>query len=98
MPITWVALPRIRFMFQVFIQGVLVRDGYAGYTHLPAVHAWCAAHLLTPPRQAPKPRPHTGADLIKCDNSGTLGSRRTVPRHRSHTPDVTATPHSVTVT
>lgn len=26
--------------------GVLMRDGYAGYTHLPAVHAWCAAHLL----------------------------------------------------
>jgi transposase len=26
--------------------GVLVRDGYAGYTHLPAVHAWCGAHLL----------------------------------------------------
>ena len=26
--------------------GVLVRDGYVGYTHLPAVHAWCAAHLL----------------------------------------------------
>lgn len=26
--------------------GVLVRDGYAGYYHLPAVHAWCAAHLL----------------------------------------------------
>jgi transposase len=26
--------------------GVLVRDGYAGYHHLPAVHAWCAAHLL----------------------------------------------------
>ena len=26
--------------------GVLVRDGYAGYTHLTAVHAWCAAHLL----------------------------------------------------
>jgi transposase len=26
--------------------GVLVRDGYAGYAHLPAVHAWCAAHLL----------------------------------------------------
>lgn len=26
--------------------GVLVRDGYAGYQHLPAVHAWCAAHLL----------------------------------------------------
>ena len=26
--------------------GVLVRDGYVGYTHLPAIHAWCAAHLL----------------------------------------------------
>lgn len=26
--------------------GVLMRDGYAGYTHLPAAHAWCAAHLL----------------------------------------------------
>jgi transposase len=23
-----------------------MRDGYAGYAHLPAVHAWCAAHLL----------------------------------------------------
>ena len=26
--------------------GTLMRDGYAGYAHLPAVHAWCAAHLL----------------------------------------------------
>jgi transposase len=26
--------------------GTLVRDGYSGYAHLPAVHAWCAAHLL----------------------------------------------------
>jgi transposase len=26
--------------------GVLVRDGYAGYQHLPAVHAWCGAHLI----------------------------------------------------
>jgi transposase len=26
--------------------GTLMRDGYTGYTHLPAVHAWCAAHLL----------------------------------------------------
>jgi hypothetical protein len=26
--------------------GVLVRDGYTGYAHLPAIHAWCAAHLL----------------------------------------------------
>lgn len=26
--------------------GVLVRDGYAGYEHLQATHAWCAAHLL----------------------------------------------------
>jgi transposase len=26
--------------------GVLVRDGYAGYSHLPAIHAWWGAHLL----------------------------------------------------
>ena len=26
--------------------GVRVRDGYAGYEHLPALHAWCGAHLL----------------------------------------------------
>lgn len=26
--------------------GVLVRDGYIGYEHLKAVHAWCGAHLL----------------------------------------------------
>ncbi|MFD4764693.1 IS66 family transposase, partial [Streptomyces sp. NPDC058439] len=29
------------------LSGVLVRDGYAGYTHLDqVVHAWCGAHLL----------------------------------------------------
>jgi transposase len=26
--------------------GVLVRDGYAGYEHLQAVHAWCGAHII----------------------------------------------------
>ena len=26
--------------------GTLMRDGYAGYAHLPSVHAWCAQHLL----------------------------------------------------
>lgn len=26
--------------------GVLMRDGYAGYAHLPAIHAWCGAHVL----------------------------------------------------
>jgi transposase len=26
--------------------GILMRDGYAGYAHLPALHAWCGAHLL----------------------------------------------------
>lgn len=26
--------------------GILMRDGYSGYAHLPAIHAWCAAHLL----------------------------------------------------
>ena len=24
--------------------GILVRDGYAGYEHLPALHAWCGSH------------------------------------------------------
>jgi len=28
--------------------GVLVRDGYAGYDHLPAIHAWCGAHDAEP--------------------------------------------------
>jgi transposase len=26
--------------------GILMRDGYAGDAHLPALHAWCGAHLL----------------------------------------------------
>ena len=26
--------------------GVLVRDGYVGYEHIKAVHAWCGAHIL----------------------------------------------------
>jgi len=26
--------------------GVLVRDGYAGYAHIKAAHAWCGAHLV----------------------------------------------------
>jgi transposase len=26
--------------------GTLMRDGYYGYAHLPAIHAWCAAHIL----------------------------------------------------
>ena len=30
--------------------GVSVRDGYAGYAHLKAAHAWCGAHLLRDPR------------------------------------------------
>lgn len=26
--------------------GTLMRDGYSGYAHLPAIHAWCGAHLV----------------------------------------------------
>jgi transposase len=37
--------------------GVLVRDGYNGYTHLPAIHAWCAAHLLRDLRSISDPDP-----------------------------------------
>jgi transposase len=39
--------------------GVLVRDGYAGYAHLPAVHAWCGAHLLRDLRALSDADPHT---------------------------------------
>jgi len=28
--------------------GFLIRDGYSGYAHLPAVHAWCGAHYPDP--------------------------------------------------
>jgi len=38
--------------------GVLVRDGYAGYAHLPAVHAWCGAHLLRDLRAVSDADPH----------------------------------------
>ena len=30
--------------------GIIVRDGYAGYSHLTdALHAWCGAHNLQGP-------------------------------------------------
>ena len=35
--------------------GVLVPDGYAGYEHLKAVHAWCGAHH--PNLRLSRPRP-----------------------------------------
>ena len=44
--------------------GVLVRDGYAGYAHLQAAHAWCGAHLLRDLRSisdADPARPTMGA-------------------------------------
>jgi transposase len=41
--------------------GVLVRDGYAGYTHLLAAdHAWCGAHLLRDLRAVHTADPDTG--------------------------------------
>lgn len=44
--------------------GVLVRDGYAGYDHLPALHAWCGAHLLRDLRQVSDADPHAQAWAI----------------------------------
>jgi transposase len=38
--------------------GVLVRDGYVGYEHLQAVHAWCGAHLLRDLRSISDADPH----------------------------------------
>ena len=43
--------------------GTIVRDGYAGYTHLTdALHAWCGAHLLAiwPRSTAPTPTSRSG--------------------------------------
>ena len=39
--------------------GVLVRDGYAGYAHLEALHAWCGAHLLRDLRSISDADPNT---------------------------------------
>jgi transposase len=45
--------------------GVIVRDGYAGYTHLTdALHAWCAAHNLRDLR-----------DLYTFDPAGQVWAR-----------------------
>jgi transposase len=38
--------------------GVLIRDGYAGYDHLPALHAWCGAHLIRDLRAVSDADPH----------------------------------------
>lgn len=68
--------------------GVLVRDGYAGYQHLPAVHAWCGAHLLRDLRSVSDADPdhqqwatamaqvltdtHTAALAARADGADTL--------------------------
>ncbi len=40
--------------------GILIRDGYSGYAHLPAVHAWCGAHLLRDLRSISDADPDAG--------------------------------------
>lgn len=61
--------------------GVLVRDGYAGYTHLPAVHAWCGAHLLRDLRSLSDADPDTQlwalamADTLLAAHHGATAAR-----------------------
>jgi hypothetical protein len=51
--------------------GTLMRDGYAGYTHLPAVHAWCAAHLVRDLRAVSDADPQTQIWAIAMANTLT---------------------------
>jgi len=55
--------------------GVLVRDGYAGYTHLVAAqHAWCGAHLLRDLKAVHDADPdrQTGAAAVATTLAGAL--------------------------
>jgi hypothetical protein len=69
--------------------GVLVRDGYAGYEHLQAVHAWCGAHLLAGPaldhHRIHRKRQDRG-DLVP-DTSGFTRVRYHVKCSQHATPD-----------
>lgn len=55
--------------------GVIVRDGYAGYTHLVAAqHAWCGAHLLRDLKSVydADPDRQTGAAAMATTLTGAL--------------------------
>jgi transposase len=72
--------------------GVLVRDGYAGYAHLPAVHAWCGAHLLRDLRAVSDADPEAQlwalamADtLIEAHHAAGATRRRGADRLDAHT-------------
>lgn len=75
--------------------GVLVRDGYAGYDHLPAVHAWCGAHLIRDLRSISDADPEgqlwatAMADTLTAANRAACQAR-TEGRDRLE-PDVLAT-------
>ncbi len=62
--------------------GTIVRDGYAGYTHLAdALHAWCAAHGLRDLRGIYQPDPggqawaRSMADLLIWANAKATAAR-----------------------
>lgn len=75
--------------------GVLVRDGYAGYEHLPAIHAWCGAHLIRDLRSISDADPEgqlwatAMADTLTAANRAACQAR-TERRDRLE-PDVLAT-------
>lgn len=66
--------------------GALVRDGYAGYDHLPAVHAWCGAHLLRDLRSVSDADPQGQLWAIAMADTLT-GAHRAACRARQHGSD-----------
>jgi transposase len=67
------------------LTGVLVRDGYTGYAHLPAVPAWCGAHLLRDLRSISDADPDAGARDGRHPAGGPP-RRRPGPRPRRRGP------------
>jgi len=49
--------------------GILIRDGYSGYTHLPAVHAWCHRR----PGRRVEHRVHDPGDPVPSQSRDELG-------------------------
>jgi transposase len=64
-------------------QGVIVRDGYAGYGHLTsALHAWCGAHLLTDLKKPVRVRALPAAMGSSEGHPADRGTRRRRSRPR----------------
>jgi len=74
--------------------GTLVRDGYAGYEHLPAMHAWCGAHLLRDLRALSDADPH--GQLWALAMAQTLTDANTAAGHARATAATHLPPDTLT--